>query len=72
MQEPRNTCFVLKKHSTTLRQAKTGKYECRNITATYVCGALFSLYQSDDQVRVKKNQRDSRVKLLLGKLQVKD
>ena len=35
MQEARNDCFGLKKHSSTLLQAKTGKHECRNVTATY-------------------------------------
>ena len=30
MQETRNNCFGSKKCSTTLRQAKTGKHECRN------------------------------------------
>ena len=34
MQETRNNCFGSKKHSTTLFQAKTGKHECRNVTAT--------------------------------------
>ena len=33
MQKPRNNCFESKKRSTTLRQAKTGKHECRNVTA---------------------------------------
>ena len=33
-QETRNNCFGLKKRSTTLLQAKTGKHECRNITGT--------------------------------------
>ena len=36
MQETRNSCFGSKKRRTTLRQAKTGKRECRNVTATYV------------------------------------
>ena len=40
MQETRNNCFGLKKRSTTLRQAKTGKHECRNITATYAAVIL--------------------------------
>ena len=47
MQETRNNCFGSKirstsaemLRSTTLRQAKTGKHECRNITATY-CNVL--------------------------------
>ena len=30
------TVFGSKKHSTTLLQAKTGKYECRNVTASYI------------------------------------
>ena len=34
MQETRNNCFGPKKCSTTLRQTKTGKHECRNVTAT--------------------------------------
>ena len=36
MQETRNSSFESKVHSMTLRQAKTVKHECRNITATYV------------------------------------
>ena len=36
MQEIRNNYFGSKMCSTTLRQAKTGKHECRNITATYL------------------------------------
>ena len=44
MQETRNNCFRLKKRSTTLLQAKTGKHECRNVTATFGIRAyLFSL-----------------------------
>ena len=31
-QETRNNCFLPKKCSTTLRQAKAGKHECQNIT----------------------------------------
>ena len=31
MQETRNNCFGSKICSTTLRQMKTGKHECRNI-----------------------------------------
>ena len=38
MQETCNNCFGLKICSTTLRQAKTGRHECRNITAMYVAG----------------------------------
>ena len=34
MQEIRNDCFGSKKRSTTLLQAKTGKHESRNVTAT--------------------------------------
>ena len=34
MQETRNNCFGSKKRSKTLRQAKTGKHERRNVTAT--------------------------------------
>ena len=30
MQETHNNCFGLKKRSTTLRKAKTGKHKCRN------------------------------------------
>ena len=33
MQETRSNCFGSKKRSTTLLQAKTGKHECRNVTA---------------------------------------
>ena len=35
MQETRNNCFGSKKRSTTLLQAKTGKHECRNVTARF-------------------------------------
>ena len=36
MQETGNNCFGSKIRSTALRQAKTGKHECRNVTATYM------------------------------------
>ena len=36
MQETRNSCFGSKKHSTTLLQARTGKQEYQNVTATYL------------------------------------
>ena len=39
MQETRNNCFGSKRRSTTLLRAKTGKHECRNVTATYVADA---------------------------------
>ena len=35
MQETRNNCFGSKICGTTLRQAKTGNHECRNITASF-------------------------------------
>ena len=35
MRETRNDCFGPKKRNMTLNQAKTGKHECRNITAAY-------------------------------------
>ena len=35
MQETRNNCFGSKISSTTLRQAKTDKHECRNVTEMY-------------------------------------
>ena len=35
MQETSNNCFESKKCCTTLRQAITGKHECRNTTTTY-------------------------------------
>ena len=35
MQETGNNCFGSKKRSATLRQAKTGKHECRKVTVTY-------------------------------------
>ena len=35
MHETRNNCFGSKECSTTLRQAKKGKHESRNVTATY-------------------------------------
>ena len=34
MQETLNNCFGLKVRSMMLRQANTGKHECRNVTAT--------------------------------------
>ena len=45
MQETHNNCFGSKKCSTTLRQAKTGKRECRNITATYLFSTTISYIQ---------------------------
>ena len=39
MQETRNNCFGSKKRSTTLRHAKKGKHECRNVLASY--GVIF-------------------------------
>ena len=36
MQETHNNCFGSKKRSTALLQAKTGKHEYRNVTATYI------------------------------------
>ena len=35
MQETRNNCFGSEKPSISIRQPKTEKHECRNITATY-------------------------------------
>ena len=35
--------FWVKKCSTTLLQAKTGKHECRNVTATYICRYVSAL-----------------------------
>ena len=52
MQETCNNCFGSKICSTALHQAKTGKHECRNITAMYVavifqCGVIIqSVIQS--------------------------
>ena len=40
MQETRNNSFRSKKLSTILCQAKTGKHDCRNITATYAAVIL--------------------------------
>ena len=40
MQKTRNNCSGSKKRSTALLQAKTGKHECRNVTATYVAITL--------------------------------
>ena len=40
MLETRNNCFGSKMRSTTLRQTKTGKHECRNLTATWYVGTL--------------------------------
>ena len=40
MQETRNNCFGSKIYSMTLRQAKIGKHECRNITSTCCCFCL--------------------------------
>ena len=42
MQETRNNCFGSKKRSTTLLQGKTGKHECRNVTATYGCSEFLA------------------------------
>ena len=36
MQKTRNNCFGSKKCNTTLRQAKTSKHKCRNVTAMYL------------------------------------
>ena len=36
MQENRSNCFGSKKRSSTLRQAKTDKHKCGNITETYL------------------------------------
>ena len=44
MQETRNNCFRSKKCSTTLRQAKTGKQECRNVTATYMSSLVLTCF----------------------------
>ena len=46
MQETRNYCFGSKKCSTTLRQTKTGKHECQDITTTLLLyfGALVLTY----------------------------
>ena len=35
MQENSQQLFRVEKRSTTLLQVKTGKHECRNVTATY-------------------------------------
>ena len=40
MQEIHNNYFRSKKHTTTLRQVKTDKYECWNITAMYIAVKL--------------------------------
>ena len=40
MPETYNNCFGLKKCSTTLRQAKTGKHDCRNVTAILSSGPM--------------------------------
>ena len=37
MEKTRNNCFGSKKRGMTLRQMKTGKLECRNVTATCCC-----------------------------------
>ena len=43
MQETRNNCLGSEIYSTTLHQAKTGKHECRNVTATALVLTCFSL-----------------------------
>ena len=50
MQETRNNCFKSKKRSTTLHQAKTGKHECRNVTATLLLhfGTRAYLFSPDE------------------------
>ena len=53
MQEIRNNCFGSKICSTTLRQAKTGKHEYRNITATYL--ASYGIIQNVIQSYLKVN-----------------
>ena len=65
MQETRNNCFGSKKCSTTFRQAKTGKHEYRNVTATYIfstrniCFEFLASYgvilQNDIQPSIKLN-----------------
>ena len=42
MQEARNNCFESKKRSTTLRQAKTGKHECRTLLLYFGTRAYLS------------------------------
>ena len=52
MQKTRNNCFGSKNCSTTLRQAKTGKHKCRNVTATLllrVSCILWYCFQNDFQ-----------------------
>ena len=44
MQETRYNCFGSKMRSMTLRQAKAGKHECRNIAVTYET-YIFRTYQ---------------------------
>ena len=41
MQETLNNCFGLKIHSTILCQAKTGKHECQNMSATFATLKIF-------------------------------
>ena len=54
MQETRNNCFGFKIRSTTRRQAKTGKNECRNITATahvLICFRLMKDHSFESNAR---------------------
>ena len=44
MQETRNSCFRSKKRSTTIRQAKTGKYECRNVHCCYISALVLTWF----------------------------
>ena len=46
MQETRYNYFGLKIRSTTIRQAKTIKHECRNVTATYISYTRAYLFSS--------------------------
>ena len=45
MQETCKNCFGSKKRSTTLLQEKTGKHECRNLTATYISALVLICFR---------------------------
>ena len=49
MQETHNNCFGSKKRRTILRLAKTGKHECRNVTATLTAIITRAYLFSPDQ-----------------------
>ena len=54
MQETRNNYFGLKISSTNFRQAKTGKHDCRNITATVRKTSIFkTTFEKENPIKEK-------------------